>query len=426
MRIGYIMQEGGPDVRQRPLTGPANHVWQVIQGLKQAGHSTRLLARYDGVIWISNDLENFRPVQVRRWDQGFFHLVERVVRGIQSRLRLPYLNLFESWRFAEACKQELSGCDLLYERLGWMGHAGRLAARKMAIPLVLEANNGDFVTELERLGVKPGGLQLRLALALMRRQVHQASHIVATGDGHRTRFIEWWRVEPQKVSVVENGSDVVNILSRDQLRSFRAESDETRRVKIVFVGAFEPWHGLQVLLAAIPPLVVEMPDIHLVLIGTGSLLKQIQEQITRSGLEKFVTLTGSLNIHQVSEILAQSDIGVAPYCGWMEFSGLKIFDYKSAGLAIIASGQDGQPATLKDQVTALIVPPCDEAALYDALKRLVGDPELRQKLGRAARLEAEQAHSWKHTVDGLEKVFQDVVARASSKPAATPHGSQAL
>jgi glycosyltransferase involved in cell wall biosynthesis len=92
----------------------------------------------------------------------------------------------------------------------------------------------------------------------------------------------------------------------------------------------------------------------------------------------------------------------------MEFSGLKLFDYKSAGLATLASGQDGQPATLQHEATGWIVPPCDENALGLALIRLVDDPALVRRIGRAARIEAEKCHTWRHTAEQLDRIFNEI------------------
>jgi glycosyltransferase involved in cell wall biosynthesis len=84
---------------------------------------------------------------------------------------------------------------------------------------------------------------------------------------------------------------------------------------------------------------------------------------------------------------------------------LKIFDYKAAGLACIASGEGDQPATLKHGTTGWIVPPCDEDALVEAIITLSGDQLLRKKMGQAARLEAERLHTWENTAAQLEKVM---------------------
>jgi len=405
------MQEGGPDVRKKPLTGPANHVWQIFKELQNLGHQTSLIARYDERIWKSDDLVNFEPLCIPRYDDGPIRLLEKVLRGIQSRFHLPYANLFESLRFSEACYQELAGFDLLYERMGWMGYGGGFAAHRLGIPLILEANNGDFITELERLGVAPKGFQRWLAIKLMRRAAHQADYIVATGDGHRERFIEWWGVEASKVSVVENGSEVVNLLKRDDLRAFQKNIAPAKRLNSVFVGAFEPWHGLLILIPAMAKAISEIPSIHLILIGSGTQKEEILKLIQELNLDNHITLTGQLDIHQVIDYLADADIGVSPYCGWMEFSGLKLFDYKSAGLAIIASGKDGKPATLTHGKTGWIVPPCDEVALSDAIIKIASNAKLRQSMGQAARIEAEENHSWTQTTKQLLQIFNQVLAK---------------
>ena len=404
------MQEGAPDVRKRPLSGPANHVYQVFRGLEFIGHDMRFLALYDGSIWRSEDLEDFETVNTPRSDQGFRRQVERVTRGIQSRLHLPYANYFGSQRFSEACQSELADCDLIYERMGWMGYGGGFAAKKLGIPLVLEANNGDFITELERRGIAPRGWHRWLAVTLMRASVHRSTHVVATGAGHKDRFVDWWQVANSKVTVIENGSEVVGLLDREQLLHFQKRSNLEGPIKMVWVGSFDPWQGVQILISAFIKALDQIPGLSLTLVGDGPQFEMIKRQIQSSGFEEKIKMTGRLNIQEMAMYLAQSDIGVAPYCGWMEYSGLKLFDYKSAGLAIIASGQDGQPATIRNEDTGLIVPPCDEDELCNAICRLASDRVLRQKLGVAARFEAEKFHGWDHTVTLLDQTFSRVMA----------------
>jgi glycosyltransferase involved in cell wall biosynthesis len=409
MKIGYVMQEGGPDVRSIPRTGPANHVFKIFEELKRRGHDIRFLARYNGVIWKSDDLVTFHPVVVKRCDTGPFRVVERFVRGVQSRLSLPYWNFFESLRFAEACRQELGDCEILYERMGWMGYGASLWARWSGTHLIIEVNNGDFVTELKMLKVPLSGFQRWLSLRLMGGVVRRSRFVIATGDGHRERFIVFWKAEENKVVTIENGTDLVGLLDRRDLVAFKPNEGRSRPVTIVFVGAFEPWHGVLKLLTAIKQVTAVQSNVSLVLIGSGTLASEIRRFIDEHRLHDVVKMTGQLGIDDVARQLASADIGVAPYCGWMEFSGLKLFDYKAAGLAIVASGQNGQPRTLTHGRTALIVPPCDESALAHGLLALIGDEEMRRTMGRNARDEAEQRHTWQHTVQEIEQVFGTVM-----------------
>jgi glycosyltransferase involved in cell wall biosynthesis len=408
MRIGYLMQAGVPDIRQRPLSGPANHVWQVYKQLESAGRQMKLLAVLDGKIWSSTDLEAFTPITTPWLDRGPLRLLERAIRRLQASLQLPYAAAFESLRFALACRRELADCELWYERMGWFGYGGALAAHWSGIPLVWEVN-GDHLTEFEMLGIAPQGAQRQLSVRLVRQAARRVRHVVATGEGWRQRFIERWGVEPDKVTVVENGSEMVDLLSSSDLRAFQPASTLAEPVTLIYIGAFEPWHGLEIVLPALAEAVSQGLPLRLILVGSGTQREKLEQLAEAHGLTSLVTFTGRLQPSQFAHYLRTADIGLSPYCGRVEFSGLKLLDYKAAGLATIASGQDGQPAVLEHGRTAWIVPPCDKEALCQAIVRLATDVELRQKMGQQARLEAEQIHSWRHTVQELEQIFCQVV-----------------
>lgn len=408
MKIGYLMQAGVPDVRRYPLSGPANHVAQVFSELAKLGHHLRLLAVLDHRIWKSDDLRSFAPVTVGWADHRVFRSFERGIRRIQSELRLPYAALFEGVRFALACRQELSGYDLLYERLGWVGYGGSLAAQWLQMPLILEVN-GDHLTELERRGIAPRGMQRRLSIALMKSVTRRASHTVATGEGHRRQHIKRWSVDPHKLTVVDNGSELVHLLSRSQLHAFNVNAKGSGVRTIAYSGGFDPWQGTTILLRAVQRTIAAGISVRLLLIGSGPGVRDAAHMVQELDLGRYVAFCGHLAAPEYATALATANIGVSPISDWPEYSGLKLMDYKAAGLAVIASGKEGQPAVIDHGRTGLIVPPGDEDALYGALVRLSSDPELTTQMGRAARMEAERLHSWKNTAERLNELFSQVV-----------------
>ncbi len=419
MDIAYLLQAGVPAIGSRPLSGPAAHVHHVFQELVAQGHRVFAIARLAEGIVQSSDLSTFVPVPPTALDRGPLRWFERGVRRVQSELRLPYAGLFEAVRFALACRAAAAHVDLLYERMGWLGFGGVLAARWLDVPIVWEVN-GDHLDEFESLGIAPRGLQRWLSVAIMRWAAHQVSAVVATGEGWRARFIERWGVPPARVHVVENGSEVVELLSRTELRAFQADGSTAPAdgtVRVVYVGGLEPWHGVDVLLRAMARM--RSQHVRLWIVGDGRKRAQLEALASQVGIRKRVTFTGHLPISEVARQMARSDIGVAPYCGRVEFSGLKLLDYKAAGLATVASGADGQPRVLEHGRTGWIVPPCDVEALATALDYLVTHPELRREMGQRARLEAEREHSWRHTAERLSELFQEVVL-AHRRPSPAP------
>jgi glycosyltransferase involved in cell wall biosynthesis len=408
MRIGYVMQEG-VDIRRPPFNGPANHVREVVEGLVQRGHQVRTLVRVEGRIWRTDDLKEFVPVTPRWFDRGPLRVVERVTRRVQSELQLPYAAMFESLRFAQACVDELADCDLLYERLSWVAYGAGLAARRLGVPLVLE-DNGDALFDLEAKGIGPTGLQRRLSLAMMRRAVWRAAHVVSSGAGWREQFIKRWQYDPRKVTTIENGTALVHALRRDHLHSFNGNGAPGAPVTLVYVGGFYPWHGVPVLLEAVAKARARGSRARLLMIGSGDGFDEARRLADRLGLNGDVEFPGHLKPGQYAPLLAKADIGVSPYCGWPEFSGLKVLDYKAAGLPTIASGVNGHPPTLTSGKTGLIVPPGDVDALSNAIVQLCADASLRKRMGRDARLEAEAMHGWEQTVQRLEQVFGNVLS----------------
>jgi glycosyltransferase involved in cell wall biosynthesis len=407
MKIAYLMEAGVPNIFKQPPSGPTVHVTQVFKELSNIGNHLSLLAKLEGSLLVTSDMELFNFVDLPCTGCKMVRLFERIIHKVQSLFKLPYGALFENLRFARACINLFAEYDLLYERMGWLGYGGAIASKVLKIPLVFEVN-GDHINELKILGYSMRGIQLWLSTRLMSFAMRQASLFVATGEGWKRRLIEQWGVDPNRIVVIENGTEIVHLLRREQLRSFRCDiaSDD---ITIIYVGGFEPWHGLPVLIKAIHMLIGRKVQAQLVLIGSGSEQFHIESIIQELKLEKFIKITGQLNMQDMVGYLAQADISVSPYCGRSEFSGLKLLDYKAAGLATVASGINGEPFVITHGRTGLIVPPCDEDELCEALYILSTNPSLRKEMGRTARLEAEEMHSWKHTANNLNEILSSLI-----------------
>jgi len=80
------------------------------------------------------------------------------------------------------------------------------------------------------------------------------------------------------------------------------------------------------------------------------------------------------------------------------------------GRPVVASAVGGLADAVEDGVTGLLVPPGDVAALRGALERLLADPELRARLGAAAR---ERALSFEAAADALLAVYEEASRRST-------------
>ncbi len=158
--------------------------------------------------------------------------------------------------------------------------------------------------------------------------------------------------------------------------------------EILFFGRIEPYKGIGVLLEAVRPLLDQYPEWTLHVAGGGdispyqSLLDHPQIRLTN----RFLTdseVAGSMQRAAITALpyLSASQSGVIPTA----FAFAK---------PVIATRVGGIPDMVHDGETGLLVPPNDPDELRKALKRLMDDPELRARLGKAGHEFANSELSW--------------------------------
>lgn len=404
LKIGYVWQYEAAGLS--PVSATALHIQAVVRALQARSHQVRVLALRQGWPSYTDDLENWHPVQAGPLPRGL-QWVERPVRGAQSRLGLPYLNYFESYRFSQAVEVAFQGYDVLYERFWLNGYGALLAAGRMGLPLVYEVN-GDLVEEYAQLGIELSALQWKAIHWITRRMFRRAAGVVTVSEVLRERVLHRWHIDPHQVVTVPNGAqvDVFSGASGDRMLSERYGLNG--HPAIMFVGSFKPWHGLDLLVEAFSRLAGTHPQARLVFVGDGPERQALEAQAGRLNLDGKVIFTGAVPHEEVAALLSAAEVAVVnPRVSPASISQcpLKLFEYMAAGKAIVAPRAPNLQAILTDGENALLVPPDEPEALRQALVRLLDQADLRRALGEAARRQALERHSWGRTAQDLETIF---------------------
>jgi glycosyltransferase involved in cell wall biosynthesis len=77
---------------------------------------------------------------------------------------------------------------------------------------------------------------------------------------------------------------------------------------------------------------------------------------------------------------------------------------------VVASRVAGIPDVVEDGRNGVLVPPGDAAALADALRRLIGEPETRKRLGAEARRRASAELGWGQVAEAFEGLYAQAAA----------------
>ena len=385
-RIVYLRATPGPGTQ---AGGAASHIKGVVEALDALGVEVHVVSN-DLIAGIdANDRFSVVPPQPAGGTRALFDIHNNLVF---TRGAAPLV--------------ERARPDFIYQRHARFSWAGVVAALRMKRPLFLEYNGSEVWVgrHWDRVG------RLDLLERYERLNLDAAARIFVVSEVERCN-LETRGVDSSKIVVNPNGVDVERFqpgVGGAQARRELGLNDGD--VVAGFVGTFGPWHGVEKLAAAIKSISRELP-VRFLLIGSGSLLTEVQKELETETRAGRVIFTGAVAHDRVPALLDACDILVAPHvplADGSEFFGspTKVFEYMAMGKAIVASrlGQIGE--VLSNGGTALLVEPGHVNELTTAIMKLVESEELRKHLGARAREVVVENYTWAHNARRVLEAYQ--------------------
>jgi glycosyltransferase involved in cell wall biosynthesis len=420
LRVAYAIQNVDGINLDQDL-GDAVPVKHTLRGLRAAGHAVTLVRLRGREVGATDELASFQPW--RSIPSGFpdtrvFQLAESGIRRVQRMLRLPYFASFDSLRFSGALRRILLEHDLCHEHGGLFCAGAALACLRLGKPYVLTFS-ADGLLESDLVGQPLRGLHRLVAAWEARFTYRVATRIVCVSEAARAQLVTTWKVHPAKISVVPNGVDSQVFRPGGDGQKVRGELGLDRAPVICFVGGFHAWHGIDHLVKSFARVLTLVPGARLLLVGDGPARPEIERAIALHGVGRSVHLTGVVPQARVPELLAASDVAVLPYPRLPKelwFSPLKLFEYMAAGKAIVASRAGQVAEVIEDGTSGYLVTPGDEVELAQRLAALLQRPDERERLGRAARKQAIERHSWARYIRQLESVYEQALESSPRSP----------
>jgi rhamnosyl/mannosyltransferase len=179
---------------------------------------------------------------------------------------------------------------------------------------------------------------------------------------------------------------------------------------VLFVGRLVYYKGVDVLVQAMAGV-----DADLVLVGRGPLEAKLREFAYASGIVPRVIFLAPQGDDELSAWYHAADVFCLPSVARSEAFGLVQIEAHAAGTPVVSTDlPTGVPYANPDGVTGFTVPPGDALALAAALNRVLGDDELRARLGGQAQERALR----EFTVPRMVARTLDVYAEAAARHAA--------
>jgi colanic acid/amylovoran biosynthesis glycosyltransferase len=188
------------------------------------------------------------------------------------------------------------------------------------------------------------------------------------------------------------------------LYSARPFRESPSPFEILFVGRLAPVKGPQVLVAAMDRLVKESRPVRLRFVGDGPEHAALEHSVTARGLSPHVIFEGWQNADRVRALYQQADIFALP--SFAEGIPVVLMEAMAMEIPCVTTRITGIPELIRDPVDGLLVTPANDEELAAAIARLIDDPELRQRIGRAARQRVVESFDLRRNAARLAEIFR--------------------
>lgn len=393
------------------------HVAAFVQAAQKIGHVVELHNPVDVDSVANTKDRGFRRLRLR----------ERMRRKVFYFVLDAFTWFADRWlarAAARAYANRKGEFDFVYARCGMtlFDSSGRIIARALEIPLVVELNSlPDRENEMRK---RP--LPLKFLVVRNTQMDLDAAQLVCVVSDLLARAVAQRAARGTPILVNPNGVDHTLFHPGVDGREFRkAIGVAPKDLLVGYAGSFQPWQGVLSLLRAFSVVArCERPSLRLLLIGDGEDLERARSLSKALSLERQVIFVGRRPHKEMPHALGACDILTAPYehLESFYFSPLKIFEYMALGKPIIASRAGQLSTILSDRGNAMLVDPGAPENLAEVLAEVVADEELRTTLGRRA-YEASLSHTWVENFKRMEKRLRDLIPRLGSVAGSLGGGS---
>ena len=206
------------------------------------------------------------------------------------------------------------------------------------------------------------------------------------------------KVAAQSMVKIAPGIDTDHFSPQDA-RELRNELGLTEKKVIVSVGRLVHRKGQDVLIEAMPAIIKDVPEAHILMIGEGPYRSYLENRVRALGIQERVTFIGRIQYADLPRYICAGDLFVMPSrsrLAGLEVEGLGIvyLEASACGLPVIAGDSGGAPDAVLEGQTGLVVDGTSKLDVAAAVVELLLDPDRSRAMGVRGRQWIIQEWRW--------------------------------
>jgi glycosyltransferase involved in cell wall biosynthesis len=290
--------------------------------------------------------------------------------------------------------------DIVHTHSSKAGILGRVAAKISFVPKIIHTPHGHvFYGHF-------GAFASKIFLWVEKNFSKFTDRIVALTDGEKNDYKKLSVCPSEKLLKIHSGVDVSRYMKSNgnQVEKRRSLGLDQNGKVIGFIGWLLPIKGPEYLIKAMEFVWPEHPEASLVFLGKGDLDVDLRAQALRMNANGRIKFLGWRE--DINEIMPIFDMLVLPSLN--EGMGRVLVEAMAAGKPVVASRVGGIPDLVIHGKTGFLVPPADEKALADGIKKLLDDPEKAWEMGQQGRKLCQQ-FSLEAMIEKLDDLYSDLI-----------------
>jgi PEP-CTERM/exosortase A-associated glycosyltransferase len=293
--------------------------------------------------------------------------------------------------------------------------------RKLGIPVFYEVRAFWEDAAVDHGTTTEGSLRYRLTRRLETHALQRADHVFTICEGLRSDIVARG-IPADKVTVIPNAVDIEGFeLGGQPDPALKARLGLDGATVVGFIGSFYAYEGLDLLLAAMPALLQQRPDLRVLLVGGGPQDAALKAQAAALGIADKVVFTGRVPHAEVNRYYDLVDLLAYPRHSMRLtelVTPLKPLEAMAQGRLFVASDVGGHQELVRDGQTGFLFKAGSAealaAAVLQTLARQAEWPRIRQQ----ARAFVEGERNWRNSVARYPAAYRSVLREPARAAAA--------
>lgn len=315
----------------------------------------------------------------------------------------PYLDALLLWKSLAEARSFRP--HLIHAHLHEGALIGSVLKSILRIPLLFDYQGSLSGESLNHGFYRETSLMMKLFKGLERFIDRRADLIITSSDKGRQELVQEWGIAPRKVINLIDGVDTETFRpgSRGEARRELGIADDVKLV--VYLGLFNRYQGVDLLLDAISLVKSGASDVRFLLMGFPE--GEYQRKAVEMDVDDIITFTGRVDYDRASYFLSAGDLAVSPKLALTEANG-KLFNFMACGLPTVVFDNQVNREILGDD--GIYVEHGDTSSLADTIISTLRDGQRMGLLSKQVRERAIRMHSWSARSRLLESVYRTLTA----------------